>query len=102
MPGPSKITNDNKNKCFFGRSNARSNFGRKKTQKSGKRMTKGVYPWTKVVIPELTNGTHAVTGGRVREGKTLPGVIRCGQGSQRRWPQGRRIENAGARPPHLQ
>ena len=55
---------------------------------------------TKLVIPELTNGTHAVTGGRVREGKTLPGVIRCGQGFNRRRPQGRRIEDASARPPH--
>ena len=27
-----------------------------------------------------------MAGGRVREGKTLPGVIRCGQGFNRRRP----------------
>ena len=59
-----------------------------KNTKNGKAEPAEDYNW---VILELTNGTHAVTGGRVREGKTLPGVIRCGQGFNRRRPQGRRI-----------
>ena len=38
-----------------------------KNPESGTRKWKtGVYKW---VIPELTDGTHAVTGGRVREGR---------------------------------
>ena len=52
----------------------------KKKESGTRRGTKG-----------FTSCTHAVTGGRVREGKTLPGVIRCGQGFNRRRPQGRRI-----------
>ena len=59
--------------------------------KKHKNPESGTRKWTKVVAEESADSTHAVTDGRVREGKTLPGVIRCGQGFNRRRPQGRRI-----------
>ena len=59
--------------------------------KKHKKRESGTRKWTQLDETGYRSCTHAVTGGRVREGKTLPGVIRCGQGFNRRRPQGRRI-----------